>query len=89
MSRFKEKLLIRHHLMMLVPYFLLASLTLGGVSGWGVLKYPELINQLEKLEESSDVVEFGNRNDSNDDGNLKSLYNIIKEFGKRNNNLLF
>ena len=89
MSRFKKRLLIRYHLMMLVHYFLLASLPLGGVSGWGVLKYPELINHLEKLEESSDGVEFGNRNDSNDDGNLKSLYNIIKEFGKRNNNLLF
>ena len=89
MSRLQKKLLIRDHLMMLVPYFLLASLTLGRVSGWGVLKYPELINHLEKLEESSEDVEFGNRNGRNDDGNLKSLYKIIKEFGKRNNNLLF
>ena len=44
---------------------------------------------LKKEEESSDGVEFGNRNGRNDDGNLKSLYKIIKEFGKRNNNLLF
>ena len=45
---------------------------------------------MEKLEESSGDVEFGrNRNGRNDDGKLKSLYKIIKEFGKRNNNLLF
>ena len=73
--------LIQDPLRMLALQFLILSCTAILTSGWGVLNYPEFIKHLEELEQYRDAIHPGKRVDSNDDSE-KSLYTIIKEFGK-------
>ena len=66
---------------MLAIQFLILSCTTIMTSGWGVLNYPEFIKHLEELEQYRDAIQPGKSVDSADE-NQKSLYKIIKEFGK-------
>ena len=51
-------------------------------SGWGVLNYPEFIKHLEEIEQTRDAIHHGKRVEKFNNDNMKSLYKIIKEFGK-------
>ena len=67
---------------MLVIQFLILSCTVIMTSGWGVLNYPEFIKHLEELEQYRDAIHHGKRVEKFKDDNQRSLYKIIKEFGK-------
>ena len=65
---------------MLVIQFLILYSTVMMASGLDVLKYPEFIKHLEKLDQNGYAIDHEKKVDKSDYDNQKSLYKIIKEF---------
>ena len=73
---------------MLVIQFLILYCTVIITSGLDVLKYPEFIKHLEKLDQNGYAIDHEEKVDKSDYDNQKSLYKIIKEFEMKITNLI-